>query len=112
MTLESVNRTGRRGSTVNVGVATGTSLAPLTRIRGTAVMRDDQHIFLHDVKGLGEASTLLDGVDQAGDVWVFHRLSGKDRCAFCDEPVIDGWTCLRTSAVVCSKHATIRGKMR
>ena len=73
---------------------------------------DEKRVVLHDVKGLGQEFTLLDGLDQDGNVWVYHRLSGNDRCAFCGAPVSDGWTRLNGGEVVCARHTTVTGKMQ
>ena len=56
--------------------------------------------------------TLLDGVDQDGNVWVYHRQRGQHACAVCGEQVMDGWLCFNNGDVVCTEHVTIVGKIK
>jgi len=75
-------------------------------------MAKDKRIVLQDVHGGGEEMTLLDGVDQDGKVWVYHRQRGKHMCAICGVPVMDGWLCFDNGDAVCMEHVTIVGKMQ
>ena len=72
---------------------------------------DERRLVLHDVHGLGEQFMLLDGVDQDGKLWVYHRLEGKEACAFCGEQVTTGWTSFDKHTVVCTSHVNVTGKM-
>ena len=73
---------------------------------------DDTRFVLRDVHGGGEEMTLLDGVDQDGNVWVYHRQRGQYACAVCGSLVMDGWFRFDTGDVVCAEHVTIIGKIQ
>ena len=55
--------------------------------------------------------TLLDGVDQDGKVWIYHRQRGQHTCSVCGGLVTDGWLCFDNGDVVCTEHVTIVGKI-
>jgi hypothetical protein len=75
-------------------------------------MANDKRIVLHEVRGGGEALMLLDGVDQNGKVWVYHRQRGNHTCTVCGALVMDGWVCFDNGDAVCTEHVTIVGKMQ
>jgi hypothetical protein len=71
----------------------------------------ENRIILHDVRGIGEQFTLLDGVDEQGKVWIYRRLSGVHHCLICGQVVSDGWTRFNDGDSVCNAHVTMTGKM-
>jgi hypothetical protein len=70
-----------------------------------------KRITLRDVHGIGEQFTLLDGVDEEGKVWIYHRLSAIHHCLICSKVVSDGWICFDNGDSACSAHVTMIGKM-
>ena len=73
---------------------------------------DSERVVLRDVHGGGEEMTLLDGIDQDGKVWIYHRQRGQHTCAVCGEPVQDGWLRFDNGDVICTEHVTIIGKIQ
>ncbi len=72
---------------------------------------DEKRVVLHDVRGMGEPVTLLDGIDQDGNVWVYRHLSAEAPCALCAAAITDGWVRFGTSHIVCARHTNISGKI-
>jgi hypothetical protein len=72
-----------------------------------------KRIVLHEVRGLGtDQFTLLDGVDEDGKIWVYHRQRLQYNCAICGAPVTDCWLRFDNGDAVCTPHVTIIGEIQ